>query len=122
MFCEDILKLERELLTASRDGIADQVEKLIRNAALDVNNMCGDGKGPSPTTPLYEASLLGHINVVRVLLENVTDKSRQKLSNSISFGVKHSNRPGENGRKIEPTSRDGVPDVAVTFYFSLAYL
>ena len=74
-FYEDILEDEKKLFTASVEGDAEEVERLLLSGIVDVN--CRGGYYSS--TPLYEAADRGNTDVVQLLLERSADPNRADL-------------------------------------------
>ena len=68
-FYEDILEDEKKLFTASVEGEAEEVERLLSSGMVNVN--CRGGYYNS--TPLYEAADRGNKEVAQLLLEGSAD-------------------------------------------------
>ena len=68
VFRKEIWQLQDDLLNASRNGQANDVIKLLRIHVLDVES-CGNRLNKYELSPLHEAALRGHNNVVKVLIE-----------------------------------------------------
>ena len=74
VFAEDILKDEKQLWFASREGKSGRgnsynIKRIFSTGLVNVNSQ----HGKNDTTPLYMAVVLGHKDIVRVLLERGAD-------------------------------------------------
>ena len=65
MFKNEILKDEKNLWKAARDGKIEEVTRLLSGGMLDINCV----NGSSAATPLWHASYNGHKNVAILLLK-----------------------------------------------------
>ena len=79
-------KNEEKLYSASQEGNAEEVRRLIHNHGVDVNFKMGSGsrwdsrfemrEGRWQTTPLIEATRKSHIEIVKILLDAGADIDR----------------------------------------------
>ena len=72
VFRREILKLEDDLLDASREGRAEDVFKLLHNDVLDINFRDRHYR----LTPLTAAARNGHTSVVEILIEKGADVNK----------------------------------------------
>ena len=80
-------KNEEKLYSASQEGNAEEVRRLIHNHGVDVNFKMGSGsrwdsrfemrEGRWQTTPLIEATRKSHIEIVKILLDAGADIDRE---------------------------------------------
>ena len=95
VFNEELFLDEGKLIKASRDGIQDEVKRLLSSVMLDVNckygpRSCKDGpRGPGSTslrwpgsTPLHQAAFYGRNFVVQILLNMGADLSKADIFGS----------------------------------------
>ena len=71
VFQEEILEDERKLLRISNEGNVEEVRKLLSICMINVD--CSDINGWSP---LYEAAVCGHKDVVQLLLDRGADPNK----------------------------------------------
>ena len=111
MFQGEILKLELELLEASKKGKTENVRRIMSLGLVNVNNM--KMKHPNWTI-LGKAAAYGHIDVVKLLLNKGADPNMENLNGltPLHRAAYHGTRDMvklllDNGAEPDRADRDG---------------